>query len=86
MITDYDCWHEEEEEVSGLAVMEVLKQNVSTAQDVIRRVVRRLPAERKCGCGDALANALITDRSLVPEKRLRDLEPLIGRYMPLSSE
>ena len=37
MITDYDCWHEEEEEVSGEAVMEVVRQNASTAQDVVRR-------------------------------------------------
>ena len=40
MITDYDCWHEEEEAVSGEAVMEVVRQNASTAQDVVRRIIR----------------------------------------------
>ncbi len=32
MVTDYDCWHETEEAVSGEAVMEVVRQNVAMAQ------------------------------------------------------
>jgi 5'-methylthioadenosine phosphorylase len=81
MITDYDCWHEEEEAVSGEAVMEVVRQNASTAQDVVRRIIRRLPVERDCGCGEALGMSLITEPDRVPAQTLRDLEPLIGRYL-----
>jgi len=50
MVTDYDCWHETEEAVSGEAVMKVVQQNSATAQDVVRRVVKRLPIARTCGC------------------------------------
>ena len=81
MVTDYDCWHETEEAVSGEAVMEVVRQNVETAQEVVRRIVRRLPAQRDCGCGEALQHALITERALIPDQTLRDLEPIVGKYI-----
>jgi 5'-methylthioadenosine phosphorylase len=85
MVTDYDCWHEEEEAVSGEAVMEVVRQNVAMAQAVVREVVGGLAAlpERSCGCGDALAHALITDPAMVPEATLRALAPIVGRYLPV---
>jgi len=80
MVTDYDCWHETEEAVSGEAVMEVVRQNSSTAQEVVRRIVRRLPIERTCGCGEALKAALITERERIPAETLRSLAPIVGRY------
>ena len=82
MITDYDCWHEEEEDVSGEAVMEVIRQNVLMAQAVVRNVVGRLAtAPRTCPCKDALAHALITERALIPTATLRKLKPIVGRYL-----
>ncbi len=81
MITDYDCWHEEEEAVSGEAVMEVVRQNASTAQDVVRRIIRRLPVERDCDCADALRMSLITEPERIPAQTRRDLEPIVGRYL-----
>ncbi len=81
MVTDYDCWHEEEENVNGQAVMEVLQQNAATAQDVVRRVIRRLEAERTCGCAEALRSALITDSSLIPQATKERLAPIIGKYL-----
>jgi 5'-methylthioadenosine phosphorylase len=80
MVTDYDCWHETEEAVSGEAVMEVVRQNSATAQEVVRRIVRRLPIERTCGCGEALKAALITERQRIPAETLRALAPIVGRY------
>jgi 5'-methylthioadenosine phosphorylase len=80
MITDYDCWHETEEDVSGEAVMEVIRQNVVMAQAVVRNVVGKLAAPRTCGCQDALAHALITERSHIPAATLERLAPIVGRY------
>jgi hypothetical protein len=51
------------------------------AQNVVRNVIGRIAAmPRTCPCKDALAHSLITDKSLVPEKTLKNLEPIIGRY------
>jgi 5'-methylthioadenosine phosphorylase len=83
MITDYDCWHETEEAVSGEAVMEVIRQNVAMAQEVVRRALLAIPAgdDRTCLCAEALRYALITERAVVPEATRKALAPLIGRYM-----
>jgi 5'-methylthioadenosine phosphorylase len=62
MVTDYDCWHETEEAVSGEGVMEVIGKNVIMSQEVVREIVARLPEERQgCPCPDALRHALITE-------------------------
>lgn len=81
MITDYDCWHEEEADVDGHAVMEVVEENAAMAQDVVRRIVRRLPLERSCECSKALAQAIITDPSRIPESTLQRLAPIVGKYL-----
>jgi len=81
MVTDYDCWHEEEEAVTGEGVMEVLRKNVKLAQRVVRRAIAELGPEVANDCASALAMALITDPSLVPAETLRMLEPLVGKYL-----
>ncbi|HLX06920.1 MAG TPA: S-methyl-5'-thioadenosine phosphorylase [Thermoanaerobaculia bacterium] len=82
MITDYDCWHETEEAVSGESVMEVIGKNVIMSQEVVRQMVARLPEERHgCPCPDALRHSLITEHSRIPEATLHALAPLVGRYI-----
>ncbi len=82
MVTDYDCWHEEEADVSGVAVMEVIAQNVKTAQEAVREVVKRVPVAEHSPYKGVLRHSLITDPKLVPEETYRALELLIGPYMP----
>ncbi len=84
MVTDYDCWHETEEDVSVDAVLEILRANAAMGQEVIRRTVARVAAgeaERGCGCREALASALITDRGAIPAATARRLAPIVGRYV-----
>src|SRR5258708_980598 len=82
MVTDYDCWHETEDAVSGEGVMEVIGKNVIMSQEVVRQIVARLPEERQgCPCPDALRHALITERSLIPAATLEALAPLVGKYI-----
>lgn len=86
MITDYDCWHEEEAAVTGEGVMEVLRKNVALAQRVVRRAIGRLDAGVANDCADALRMSLITDPNLVPARTLANLEPLVGKYLDRSGE
>ncbi|MEO7793679.1 MAG: S-methyl-5'-thioadenosine phosphorylase [Thermoanaerobaculia bacterium] len=81
MVTDYDCWHDEEENVTGEGVMEVLRKNVALAQRVVRRAIAVLGPEVANDCSDALAMSLITDPNLVPADTLAALEPLLGKYL-----
>ncbi len=83
MITDYDCWHETEEIVTGEAVMEVIRQNVAMSQEVVRQIVARMSGGgRGCICEKALEYALITEREMIPGETLRALAPIIGKYIP----
>jgi 5'-methylthioadenosine phosphorylase len=83
MVTDYDCWHETEEAVSGEAVMEVIRQNVQMAQEVVRQIVRRIGEShsRDCLCAEALKYSLITERSMIPAATVQALQPIIGKYI-----
>jgi 5'-methylthioadenosine phosphorylase len=81
MITDYDCWHEEEAEVSGSAVMEVLRHNVKTAQDAVRNTIRQIDETRESPFKGILRQALITQPALVPPDTLDALKPIVGPYL-----
>ncbi len=81
MVTDYDCWHEEEETVSVEMLINYLTKNSENAKRLIRQVVRQLPQEFDCSCRHALQNALITDTALIPEKTKEKLRLLIGKYL-----
>jgi 5'-methylthioadenosine phosphorylase len=84
LATDYDCWHDREEDVSVESVLEVIRKNVSTAQNILRSVVRRLPKQRRCPCANALENAILTDPDCVPRSVKKDLDVLLGKYLPAS--
>jgi 5'-methylthioadenosine phosphorylase len=78
--TDYDCWHHAEEDVTVEAVLAVMQKNVETAREIVRQAARRLEshAARRCGCGQALVNAVMTSPEAVPEKTWKKLELIVG--------
>jgi 5'-methylthioadenosine phosphorylase len=83
LVTDYDCWHEEEADVSVAGVLENLRANAALAAATLRAAVLSLPQARSaCGCGDALAFAIITPSdTIAPEARTR-LGVLLDKYLP----
>jgi len=82
LATDFDCWHEEEEDVSVGAVVEVMRKNVASARGIIRALVG-MPSreERTCHCATALEHAIITDRAVVPAETKRRMQPIFGRVL-----
>ncbi|MCX7682084.1 MAG: S-methyl-5'-thioadenosine phosphorylase [Anaerolineae bacterium] len=81
-VTDYDVWHESEEEVSVEAVIRILQQNTALAGRALRILLPRLAtAERRCNCQHALANAIITQRDLIPDEVKNRLAPIVGKYL-----
>jgi len=81
LVTDYDCWHPEHDNVTVDMIVATLMQNAVTAQRVVAESVSRLPVPRTCECASALAAALITRRDLIPEHTKADLAPIIGKYV-----
>jgi len=82
LATDYDCWHETEEDVSIDAVLAVIRKNVVVAQNILREIAKTVSRERVCLCSRALEHAIITDPARIPERLKKDLHPLIGKYLP----
>ncbi len=81
-VTDYDVWHETEEEVTVEAVIRVLQHNTALAQQAIRALVPELArVGRTCVCGEALATSIITDRETIPEATKERLAPIVGKYL-----
>ncbi len=81
LVTDFDCWHEEEEDVTVDAIIENLQKNAETARKMVVETIKGLPYERSCECATALQYALITERDMIPEEVKRDLAPIIGKYL-----
>jgi len=81
MVTDYDCWHPDHDAVTVTDIIRNLTLNAEHAAKVVALAVKRLdPSSRPCKCPDALAHALITDKSVAPAAARRKLELLIGKY------
>lgn len=81
MITDYDCWHETAAPVTVEMVVGHLQANSALARAIVHEAVPFVARQRNCSCGDALRNAILTDRRRIPPQVLEDMQPIIGRYM-----
>jgi 5'-methylthioadenosine phosphorylase len=80
-VTDYDCWHEETENVSVREILRILAQSTKIAKSAIRSAVKLLPEKRECICATALKYAFVTGKKYVPKSTKKDLEPIIGKYL-----
>ena len=81
LATDYDCWHEAHDDVHIDDILRVLAANVDLARRTVTALAPGLPGRDGCGCGEALAHAIITDRAMIPADVKRDLAPIAGRYL-----
>ena len=81
LVTDYDCWHPDHDQVTVEMVLETLQANAATAQSTLAELVSGLPIERACECSRALANAIITRPEAIPARIRAELAPIIGRYV-----
>jgi len=81
LVTDYDCWHQEEAAVTADAIIAILNKNVEISKRIITEAVGNIPEVRDCPCASAMKNAIITSRdSISPETKER-LRLIIGKYI-----
>lgn len=81
LCTDYDCWHESEEDVTIEAILATMRQNISVAQAIIKGAAGRFPLKRDCPCAEALKHAIMTPTELIPPATRQALDLLIGKYL-----
>jgi 5'-methylthioadenosine phosphorylase len=81
LATDYDCWHESEEDVTVEAVLAVMRKNVAAARKTVAELSRALPAPSECRGPGALAGAIMTAPERITDGAKARLEWLVGRYL-----
>ena len=83
MVTDYDCWHPDHDEVDVSMVIQTLIKNAANAQNMIKEVIKTFkdfPID-KDPANDCLDVAIITDPKLRPKKIIKKLKNIAGRVL-----
>ena len=81
LVTDFDCWHEDEQDVTVAGLLKNLHANAELAAETVVRAATRVAAlPRDCVCAKALADAILTPLDKAPPAALARLEPILARY------
>ena len=83
MVTDYDCWHPDHEEVDVSMVIKTLTQNATNAQNMIKEVIKTFKdfSVDKDPANNCLDVAIITDPKLRSKKTKKKLLHIAGRVL-----
>ena len=83
MVTDYDCWHPDHDEVDVSMVINTLIKNASNAQNMIKEIIKTFKnySVEKDAANDCLDVAIITDPKLRTKKTINKLKNIAGRVL-----
>ncbi len=78
-VTDYDVWKEEEVDVA--MVLENMAKSEERVRNVLKRLIPRIPEDRKCPCKDALKYAITTQKDYITPQVMRKLGIFLSKYI-----
>jgi 5'-methylthioadenosine phosphorylase len=84
MVTDYDCWHTEHENVSVNAMIKVLMDNADNARSLVKSSSKDIFSDKtssECSCKFSLENAIITAPETRDKELVKKLEAVAGRLL-----
>ncbi|WP_169543071.1 S-methyl-5'-thioadenosine phosphorylase [Sneathiella aquimaris] len=84
MVTDFDCWHPDHDDVDVSAVIKVLGENADNARSLVSEVAAPLGAHTgscHAGCHMALEYALITPPEARDAAMIDKLDAVAGRLL-----
>ena len=83
MVTDYDCWHPDHDEVDVSMVIQTLMKNASNAQNMIKEIIKTFKdfSVEKDPANDCLDVAIITDPKFRTKKTIKKLKNIAGRVL-----
>ena len=84
MVTDYDCWHEDHDNVTVEAVIQVVNDNAAHARDLVIALAGSFGGERgpcEGGCDRALENAVMTAPDARDGGLAAKLDAVAGRVL-----
>jgi len=82
MVTDYDCWHPDHDEVDVAMVIKTLNKNALNAQNMIKEVIKTFKdySVDNDPTNNCLDVAIITDPKLRSKKTKNKLKYIAGRF------
>jgi len=84
MVTDYDCWHPNHDDVTVDVIVQVLQANADNARSVVKKIAPRVQADQLaqgCGCRTALEYALVTLSDGRDPELVEKLDAVAGRML-----
>ena len=83
MVTDYDCWHSEHDEVDVVMVIKTLQKNATNAQNMVKEVIKTFEnfSIDRDPANNCLDTAIITDPKLRTKKTIKKLQYIAGRVL-----
>ncbi|MDC2987333.1 S-methyl-5'-thioadenosine phosphorylase [Candidatus Pelagibacter bacterium] len=83
MVTDYDCWHPDHDEVDVSMVIQTLMKNAANAQNMIKEIIKTFKdySVEKDPANYCLDVAIITDPKLRTKKTIKKLKNIAGRVL-----
>ena len=83
MVTDYDCWHPDHDEVDVSMVIQTLMKNAANAQNMIKEIIKTFKeySVEKDPANNCLDVAIITDPKLRTKKTIKKLKNIAGRVL-----
>lgn len=78
LVTDYDCWKDDEDAVDVASVIANLHANSALAKEIVKTLVPTIPTEPDFPEHQALASAVLTPRENWPEETTKRLAPILG--------
>ena len=84
MVTDYDCWHTEHDNVSVDAMIKVLMANAENAKSLVENassVIASDESSNQCDCKFSLENAIITAPDSRDQGLIKKLDAVAGRLL-----
>ena len=84
MVTDYDCWHTEHENVSVDAMIKVLNDNADNARSLVKSASSVIFSDHlssECDCKFSLENAIITSPEVRDKELVKKLDAVAGRLL-----
>ena len=84
MVTDYDCWHPNHDDVTVDQIIKVLLANADRARSLVKHAALRIASDAQaceCGCRSALQHALLTAPEARDAEMMKKLQAVAGRVL-----
>ena len=84
MVTDYDCWHPDHDDVTVEQIVKVLLDNAAKARSLVKHVAPKVIGDAQgntCLCRTGLEYAIITAPEARDPEKVEQLDAIAGRVL-----